>query len=47
MDRVFSVSLIRYPHGKFRGGHYHVHAFPPLTTSCFQNNNFLLIEYDF
>lgn len=40
------LGIIRYPHGKFRGGIRPADVLPPLTNSDFQNNNFVIIEYD-
>lgn len=36
--------LIRYPHGYFRGGVWENNYSPSLTTSDWQNNNYIL-EY--
>ncbi len=39
--------LYRIPHGKFHGGLSPDTALlPSCTTSCFQNNNLLILEYD-
>ena len=40
------LGIVRYPHGKFRGGIRPADILPPLTNSDFQNNNFVIIEYD-
>lgn len=46
MDRSFPIGIFRYPHGKFCGGIRPITVLPPCTKSAFQNNNFVIIEYE-
>ena len=42
-----SFHLLRYPHGWFGGGIiWNVRTAPTVTVSGWQDNNFLLIEYE-
>lgn len=40
------IKMARYPHGFFDGGVFDCEILPTLTTSDFQNNNFLIEIYE-
>ncbi len=43
---IATITLFRYPHGKFRGGMAFSPLFPAFTSSSWRENNILLLEYD-
>jgi hypothetical protein len=43
---IATITLLRYPHGKFRGGMAFSPLFPTFTSSSWRENNILLLEYD-
>ncbi len=44
--KIVDAMLIRYPHGWFGGGLWENDYAPALTTSAWENNNYLMLVYE-
>lgn len=45
VPRPHTISLIRIPHGYFKGGVTEANVIPPITTSSYEWNTLILCEY--